>query len=70
MNKLGDYDLTLDFDKKNYERYKKLYTKNYVSKSDLDLAESTYYASLAQLSAMEASISQAKANLENNTRRK
>jgi len=56
---------TLDFDKKNYERYKKLYTKNYVSKSDLDLAESTYYASLAQLSAMEASISQAKANLEN-----
>ena len=57
---------TLDFDKKNYERYKKLYTKNYVSKSELDLAESTYFASLAQVNAMSASISQAKATLENN----
>ena len=57
---------TLDFDRKNYQRYKKLYTKNYVSKSDLDLAESTYYADMAQLSAMNASIEQAKATLENN----
>ena len=57
---------TLDFDRKNYLRYKKLYTKNYVSKSDLDLAESTYNADLAQLNAMSASIAQARANLENN----
>ncbi len=57
---------TLDFDKKNYERYKKLYTKNYVSKSDLDLAESTYYANLAQLNAMSAAIAQAQATLTNN----
>ncbi|MCR4881426.1 MAG: efflux RND transporter periplasmic adaptor subunit [bacterium] len=57
---------TLDFDRKNYQRYKKLYTKNYVSKSDLDLAESTYNADIAQLNAMSASISQAQANLQNN----
>ena len=57
---------TLDFDRKNYQRYKKLYTKNYVSKSDLDLAESTYNADVAQLSAMSASIAQARATLENN----
>ena len=57
---------TLEFDKKNYDRYKKLYTKNYVSKSELDLAESTYFASLAQLNAMSASIAQARATLENN----
>ncbi len=57
---------TLDFDRKNYLRYKKLYTKNYVSKSDLDLAESTYKADVAQLSAMSASIAQARATLKNN----
>ena len=57
---------TLDFDRKNYERYKKLYTKNYVSKSDYDLAESTYHADLAQLNAMSAQIAQAQATLKNN----
>jgi len=57
---------TLEFDEKNYNRYKKMYTKNYVSKSDLDLAESTYKADLAQLNAMSASIAQAQANLANN----
>lgn len=57
---------TLDFEHKNYMRYKKLYTKNYVSKSDLDLAESTYNSNLAQLNAMKASITQAQANLSNN----
>ena len=57
---------TLEFDEKNYNRYKKMYSKNYVSKSDLDLAESTYKADLAQLNAMSASIAQAQANLANN----
>ena len=57
---------TLDFEQKNYMRYKKLYTKNYVSKSDLDLAESTYNSNLAQLNAMNASIAQAQATLTNN----
>ena len=56
----------LVYDKKNYERYKKLYTKNYVAKSDLDLAEATYKSDLAQLAASEGSINQARATLQNN----
>ena len=56
----------LAYDKKNYERYKKLYSKNYVAKSDLDLAEATYKSDLAQLAAAQGSISQATATLNNN----
>lgn len=56
----------LAYDKKNYERYKRLYTKNYVAKSDLDLAEATYKSDLAQLAASEGSINQARATLQNN----
>lgn len=54
------------YDKKNYERYKKLYTKNYVAKSDLDLAEATYKSDLAQIAAAQGSINQAQATLNNN----
>ena len=57
---------TFEFDKKNYLRYKSLYKKNFVSKSDLDLAEATYKGDLAQLSALKATISQASANLQSN----
>ena len=56
----------LVYDKKNYERYKKLYTKNYVAKSDLDLAEATYKSDVAQLNAAQGSINQAQATLNNN----
>ncbi len=56
----------LAYDKKNYERYKKLYTKNYVAKSELDLAEATYKSDLAQLAASQGSINQARATLQNN----
>lgn len=56
----------LVYDKKNYERYKKLYTKNYVAKSELDLAEATYKSDLAQLSAAQGTINQARATLDNN----
>ncbi len=55
----------LDFQQKNYQRYQNLYKKNYVSKSDLDLAKSDYYSNLARLNAQSAQISQAKANLDN-----
>ena len=34
----------LDYQQKNYQRYQNLYKKNYVSKSDLDLAKSDYYS--------------------------
>lgn len=56
----------LVYDKKNYERYKKLYAKNYVAKSDLDLAEATYKSDLAQISAAQGTINQAMATLNNN----
>lgn len=56
----------LAYDKKNYERYKKLYSKNYVAKSELDLAEATYKSDLAQVAAAQGSISQAQATLNNN----
>lgn len=56
----------LVYDKKNYERYRKLYAKNYVAKSDLDLAEATYKSDLAQIAAAQGSINQAMATLNNN----
>ena len=56
----------LVYDKKNYERYKRLYEKNYVAKSDLDLAEATYKSDLAQIAAAQGTINQAQATLNNN----
>lgn len=54
------------YDEANYKRYKELYKKRYVSKSDLDLAESTYKADRAKLHSMAALIKQNKASLANN----
>ena len=56
----------LEYEKKNYERYARLYTKNYVSKSEVDLAEANYKSNLAEVNAMRAQINQASATLENN----
>lgn len=56
----------LIYDEANYKRYKELYKKKYVSKSDLDLAEATYKADLASLNSMSALISQSTATLQNN----
>lgn len=56
----------LVYDKANYERYKVLYQKRYVSKSDLDLAEATYKADMAALNSNAALISQSAATLRNN----
>ena len=56
----------LAYDKQNYERYKNLYAKNYVSKSELDLAEATYKSNSAQLNAMRATINQTSATLKTN----
>ena len=52
----------LDYDTKTYNRYKNLYTRNLVSKNDLDSAESAYRSDLAQVQAAQASIMQAQAN--------
>ncbi|MDD3436396.1 MAG: efflux RND transporter periplasmic adaptor subunit [Candidatus Gastranaerophilales bacterium] len=56
----------LIYDEANYKRYKELYKKRYVSKSDLDLAYATYQSDLAQLASTNALISQANATLQNN----
>lgn len=53
-----------DYDKKMYERYKNLYAKNFVAKSELDQYKSTYYSDLAQIRAAQAQVNQYKANLK------
>jgi len=57
---------TVEYDRKKYSRYQKMYSRNFISKIDLDLAESTYKSDLAQLASMKASIAQARATLQNN----
>jgi len=57
---------TVIYDKANYERYKVLYKKDFVSKNDLDLALATYKADAAELNAMAADIEKESATLQNN----
>ena len=47
---------------KTYNRYKNLYAKNFIAKSELDQAESDYLAQKASVGAPQASIAQARAN--------
>ncbi len=47
---------------KTYNRYKNLYAKNFIAKSELDQAESDYLAQKASVGAQQASIAQARAN--------
>lgn len=51
-----------DNDKLTLDRYRNLYKKGYVSKSELDLAESTYSSDIAQVKAAQAQINQAVAS--------
>ena len=53
-----------DFDEKQYQRYKNLYAKNFVAKSELDEKYSTYMADIAQINAARAQISQYQASLQ------
>jgi len=53
-----------DFDEKQYQRYKNLYEKNFVAKSELDSKYSTYKSDLAQISAARAQINQYQATLK------
>ena len=53
-----------DFDRQQYIRYKNLYAKNFVAKSELDEKYSTYKSDLAQISAARAQISQYQASLK------
>ncbi len=54
----------LEYDEKQYQRYKNLYAKNFVAKSELDQAYSTYMADLAQIRASQAQINQYRASLK------
>jgi len=57
---------TLDYKRNNYQRYKHLYEKNYVSRDDLELAQSNYLQAKAELDASMAEVSAAQATLNNN----
>lgn len=61
---LAKLQAVAEFDKKQYERYKNLYTKNFVAKSELDEKYSTYKSDIAQINAARAQISQYQASLK------
>lgn len=52
-------------DLKTYNRAKTLYERNFISKSDVDLAEANYNANKAQLMSAQAQISQVSVGLRN-----
>ena len=52
----------MENDKKTYNRYKNLYARNFIAKSELDYAESTYFSDVAQINAAKAQIMQAEAS--------
>jgi len=57
---------TLAYKKNNYERYKHLFNKNYVSKDDVELALSNYLSAKAEVEAAAADVSAQSATLSNN----
>lgn len=57
---------TLNYKKNNYERYKHLYQKNYVSKDDVELAQSNYLQAQAEYQSTLAEVKAAQATLNNN----
>lgn len=57
---------TLNYKKNNYQRYKHLYEKNYVSKDDVELALSNYLQAKAEVDAARAEVSANTAQLNNN----
>lgn len=56
----------LNYKKNNYQRYKHLYEKNYVSKDEVELALANYLQAQAEVSAASAEVSAAQASLNNN----
>ena len=61
---LAKLNAEMVFAQKTYNRYKNLYSKNFIARSELDQAESDYLAKRASIGAQRASISQAQANLQ------
>ncbi|MBQ2722516.1 MAG: efflux RND transporter periplasmic adaptor subunit, partial [Opitutales bacterium] len=58
---MKECEATLELNKKMYDRYKKLYEKQYVPLSEVDKAESDYKASLAKYEAAKFQIKKAEA---------
>ena len=61
---LAKLNAEMVFAQKTYTRYKNLYNKNFIARSELDQAESEYLAKRASINAQRASIAQARANLK------
>ncbi len=59
---LARLNAELSMTEKTYNRYKNLYAKNFIARSELDQAESDYLAKKASIGAQKASIAQAQAN--------
>ena len=59
---LARLNAVTEMSRKTYTRYKNLYAKNFIARSELDQAESDYLANLAQVGAQRAQISQARAS--------
>jgi len=57
---------TLNYKRNNYQRYKHLYEKNYVSKDEVELAQSNYLQAQAEVAAARAEVNAAQASLNNN----
>lgn len=53
-----------EMSKKTYNRYKNLYVKNFIAKSELDQAESDYKSNMAQVNAAKAKIQQSRATYQ------
>lgn len=60
---LAKLNAEMVYAQKTYQRYKNLYDKNFIARSELDKAESEYLAKSASVGAQRASISQARASL-------
>lgn len=61
---LAEVQATLEMSTKTYNRYKNLYSRNFIPKSELDQAESDYKAGLAKVNAAKFKIQQARAQYE------
>lgn len=57
---------TLNYKRNNYQRYKHLYEKNYVSKDEVELALSNFQQAQAEVAAATAEVNASKASLDNN----
>jgi len=62
---LDEVSAALEMSTKTYNRYKNLYGRNFIPRSELDQAESTYKTDLARVKAARFKIEQAQAQYEN-----